>query len=289
MNILEHTFASGIVSINYAEGPANGPPLVLLHGGSARWQSFQNIIPALAASWHLVAPDLRGHGRSGWVPNRYRLQDYVDDVIALLVGQVGEPAALFGHSLGGMVALMVAAQRPDLVRAIAIGDSPLTAESWGAVLDNSRDKLVAWSRLAGGQFPLVELVETLKNSPVEMPGKSELVPMRDVYGEDSSVFTWLATNLSHNDPDMLTALLNDFDNVVTGYNMDDIMPAIFCPVLLLQADPAYGGLMTNIEVDRARPLLDQLQHVQLSGVSHALHHEHEAPILAALVEFFEST
>ena len=67
----ETAFDTGKVRINYAEGPSSGPPLVLLHGGSAWWQDFTPIIPDLASHWHLFAPDLRGHGKSGRVAWSY--------------------------------------------------------------------------------------------------------------------------------------------------------------------------------------------------------------------------
>jgi len=115
--VAEHTFHTGTVDLNYAEGEASGPPIVLLHGGSLRWQSVMPLIPDLAARWHVYAPDLRGHGRSGRVPGRYRLQDYASDVALFLEQVVTAPAILFGHSLGGHVAILVAALHPELVRA----------------------------------------------------------------------------------------------------------------------------------------------------------------------------
>ena len=107
----EQTFDAGEVTINYAEGPASGPPLVLLHGGGDRWQDFLPIMPSLVMRWHLFALDLRGHGRSGRVPGKYRPEHHVTDVVAFLEGRFTERVVLFGHSLGGGVALLVAAAR----------------------------------------------------------------------------------------------------------------------------------------------------------------------------------
>ena len=84
MEIKENTFDTGILTINYAEIASASTPLVLLHGGSGRWQSFDNILADLAAICHVYAPDLRGHGRSTWVTGTYRLQDYANDTIAFL-------------------------------------------------------------------------------------------------------------------------------------------------------------------------------------------------------------
>ena len=106
--IKEHSFDTGVVAINYAEGPASGPPLMLLHGGSARWQSFESIMPDLAAEWHLYAPDFRGHGKSGRVAGGYRLQDYADDTIAFLRQQLSEAAVILGPGPIGLLTLLSA-------------------------------------------------------------------------------------------------------------------------------------------------------------------------------------
>jgi pimeloyl-ACP methyl ester carboxylesterase len=122
---VERAFSTGLVEINYAEGPPAGPPLVLLHGLAARWQLFTPLMPALSERWHLYAPDFRGHGKSGRVPGHYRVGDFVEDTRAFIQAQLTGPAVIYGHSLGGGVAASVAAELPDLVRALVIGDTAL--------------------------------------------------------------------------------------------------------------------------------------------------------------------
>jgi pimeloyl-ACP methyl ester carboxylesterase len=215
------------------------------------------------------------------------LQDYADDIIAFLKVRLTEPAPLFGHSLGGMVALLVAAQYPQGVRAVAVGDAPLSSKTWRTVLQQGRERLAAWRDLAGGQKPMAELIEILKETPVEVPGQSQPVLLREVMGEDSPVFAWLATNLYQNDPDMLTALLDRFEATAAGYELSTVLPAITCPVLLLQADPTRGGVMTDLEVAQALPLLAQPSHVRLEGLSHVFHNERKEPVVRALQAFFQ--
>ena len=129
----EGTFNADGVTINFVEGPSFGPPLVLLHGGGDRWQHFLPIIPSLVMRWHIYALDLRGHGKSGRVPGQYRPEHYVADVMAFLESQLAERAILFGHSLGGWIALMVAAEMVDRVRALILGDPPLSMERFLAI------------------------------------------------------------------------------------------------------------------------------------------------------------
>lgn len=108
ITIKEQTFNTSKVSLNYVEVSTTGAPLVLLHGGSSQWRNFEILLPDLTASWYLYALDFRGHGNSERAES-YRLQDFVDDVIAFLCEVIGEPVAFVGHSLGGWLGLLLQA------------------------------------------------------------------------------------------------------------------------------------------------------------------------------------
>jgi len=93
--------------------------LFLLHGWMDVAASFQFLVDALAGDWYVVAPDLRGYGRSAWQPQGYWYHDYIADLEALL--QAFAPGAavdLVGHSLGGNVVLHYAGVRPARVRRV---------------------------------------------------------------------------------------------------------------------------------------------------------------------------
>ena len=122
--LIERTFNAGPVQINYACSSESGPPLVLLHGITNRWEVFLNIMPYRTQRWRVFALDLRGHGKSGRVKGGYRGEELSADVIRFLEQEVGEPAVLYGHSLGGFVTTFIASQRAELVRAIALADTP---------------------------------------------------------------------------------------------------------------------------------------------------------------------
>jgi pimeloyl-ACP methyl ester carboxylesterase len=281
----EAEFDTGEVTLNYAEGPNAGPPLVLLHGGSARWQYFDSIIPELAARWHLFAPDLRGHGKSGRAAGRYAIRDYAEDISAFLL-KVSGPASLFGHSLGGMVALMTADQCPDYVNAVVVGDSPLDAASWKARTDErQREQIRSWQALAGGSHSIKEIIAGLKDAPVVVPGQSQRLRMRDVYADDDGVYAHLAHRLYHNDPDMIGTLLDDIDNFVAGYDLAAFGPSIECPILLLQADAKLGSATTDEEVARALACLPRARHKLFPGLSHLLFVEDKMVVLQAIEEF----
>jgi pimeloyl-ACP methyl ester carboxylesterase len=120
------TNVADVNGIRLAYGTAGdhaAPPVVLLHGRGFDHTDWEAVAGHLAGSWRVLAPDLRGHGRSEW-PASYRLDAMRDDVIALLEGLGTPPAVLIGHSMGGMVACLIAQKRPGLVRRLILEDVP---------------------------------------------------------------------------------------------------------------------------------------------------------------------
>ena len=124
-NVVERRFYGSQVELNFAEAGKAGTPLVLLHGAASRWQPFQPIFPLLAEKYHLYAIDLRGHGGSGHTPGAYRLGDYAADIRDFIEKEAGAPALVYGHSLGGLVGIGLAAGHPQDVLALVLGDPPL--------------------------------------------------------------------------------------------------------------------------------------------------------------------
>ncbi len=103
-------------------GPADGPPLVLVHGGGDFARSFDGFAPLLAAAgWRVVAWDQRGHGDSARA-ELYGWSAELRDLVGVLQALPSGPHPLIGHSKGGVLALDVAAARPDLVRAVVAID-----------------------------------------------------------------------------------------------------------------------------------------------------------------------
>jgi pimeloyl-ACP methyl ester carboxylesterase len=116
--------------------------LFLLHGWMDVAASFQFLVDAFAHEWHVIAPDLRGFGRSDWHPHGYWFADYVADLEALLARFAADEAVtLVGHSLGANVAMHYAGVRPDRVAAlVALDGFGIPAER----ADEAPRKLEAW-------------------------------------------------------------------------------------------------------------------------------------------------
>ena len=283
----EKSFVSDPLKINYAEGPASGGAMLLLHGGSASWKSCLPIMPELAKRWHIYAPDLRGHGKSSHMPGHYALTDYVSDAVLFLEQVVGEPAVLFGHSLGGQVAFLVAAYHPVLVRALIIGDSPLDKASLKVQLQHTFPRLKHWRNLAGKELPLEELIEGVKNTPVEAVGEGEPVAARTLFGEDNPWYREMALNLQQIDPTMLDQVI-EFDRMHAVLDYQNLLPLVKCPILLIQGNPTLGGMLTDGVLEQVRTLVPQISIARLDEVGHNLYTGQDEPVLKPINTFLEN-
>ena len=115
----QHFFESQRLRLSYWDwGNPTAPPMVLVHGGRDHSRAWDRIAAAFCDAYHVVTPDLRGHGDSDWaVGSQYGVTDLVPDLLRLLE-IVGTPAVVMAHSYGGQVATMTAATYPDMVSAL---------------------------------------------------------------------------------------------------------------------------------------------------------------------------
>jgi 2-(acetamidomethylene)succinate hydrolase len=127
------TAAAGLYAIELGEGP----PLLFLHGVTANAYVWQPVLELLAGSYHCVAIDQRGHGRSGRPPDgRFDAAAYAGDAadVAALIG--GGRAVIVGHSLGARNAIVAGAMRPGAVAGVvAIEFTPFIEQAAFDALD----------------------------------------------------------------------------------------------------------------------------------------------------------
>jgi pimeloyl-ACP methyl ester carboxylesterase len=102
-----------------------GDPMVLVHGSWVDHRTWNVVLPKLAGSFSVVAYDRRGHGRSARVPGPYRIADDVADLVGVLEKLDHYPAHVVGLSLGGTIALRLAAERADLFRSVVVHEPPI--------------------------------------------------------------------------------------------------------------------------------------------------------------------
>lgn len=133
----------------------SGPPVVLLHGFPENSHSWRHQIPALAgAGYRVMAPDLRGYGRSDR-PGRvddYAIAALAGDIWGLIEAADAGPVHLVGHDWGGSLAWVTAMRRPELLASLTILNSPHPAASAQARLTMPDQMAKSWYMLLF-QFP----------------------------------------------------------------------------------------------------------------------------------------
>ncbi|MDA1256549.1 MAG: alpha/beta hydrolase [Chloroflexi bacterium] len=256
----------------YDEGPDNGPPVVFIHSLGTRRQDWNAVLPGFASERQVFAPDLRGHGDSGRVPGGYRFTEYAKDIVPWLQEIVQEPAALVGHSLGGVVATVIAANYPDLVTSVVAADPPLftkrrTDDSEGD-LTRYRDRFKRARDLAASGMTEDELFDTLQERSPDRPGY---------------ISRALARNLVDLDPDVFTLALSGGEQI--DFEPDDLIGRLTRPMLIIQADPANGSAVTDDDALWATGKNQLVSRLLIEGSAHEIHHSHRDEFVRATRDF----
>lgn len=119
-----HQYTSGGLELFARYYPGDGPTLLLMHGLTRNSADFEPLAEHLAGHYRLIVPDQRGRGLSANDPNpaNYRPDVYAADMFALL-GSLGiGHATLIGTSMGGLIAMIMAAVQPERVSGIVLND-----------------------------------------------------------------------------------------------------------------------------------------------------------------------
>jgi pimeloyl-ACP methyl ester carboxylesterase len=276
----ERSFRTGALTLNYAEGPEAGPPLLLLHGITQRWQEFLPLIPLLSQTHHVYALDFRGHGKSGRMKGAYRGEDYSHDVLEFLDAVVGGPAVIFGHSLGGMVSLYLAAKYGNRVIAQVIGDSLVFSNDLNGTVMPSMLRQVQEITSSGLSFE--QLRRAIPEMCLESPAFGRVL-MKSLPGVDDAYVAAWARSLSHLDPDVVLMTLDG--RAHEGWNPEELVTRIKCPTLLMQADSKVGGLMRDRDVELFQEKCADVQVARMNGIGHSLHMYQVEAVARALTNF----
>ena len=112
-------------TIHYAEGPDNGPALLLIHGQTGCWEDYCPVLPQLGRHWHVFAVDCFGHGQSSRCPDHYGLRAHGEALIWFIQSVIGQPTVVSGHSSGALLAAYAAAYGGPLVHGAVLEDPPV--------------------------------------------------------------------------------------------------------------------------------------------------------------------
>jgi pimeloyl-ACP methyl ester carboxylesterase len=133
--------------VRRAPGSTPAPAVVWVHGLGESGLSFERVVPRPELEpWPHLIPDLPGYGRSSWPAEPLSLEGHADHLAAWLAARGDGPVQVLGHSMGGVIGLLLAERHPELVRALVCVDgniSPGDCTFSGRVAGQDREGFVA--------------------------------------------------------------------------------------------------------------------------------------------------
>lgn len=291
--------------MNYAEGPDNGPALLLIHGQAADWKNYAKVLPELAKHYRVFAVDCYGHGRSARVPEKYSNAVMGADLGRFIEEVIGEPVVVSGHSSGGLLAAWLAANEPGLVQGVVLEDPPLfttllprAEKTWNYVdlatsahnfLESGEVDFVAYTAEHGKFFTLFqELQPLMTRNVLEQRAKNPDEPVKIFYMPP--VMNEFLRGFNTYDPRFGQAFYDgSWDE---GFDHAGTLSRISVPAVLIHTNWQYdedGILMAAMDgqdAERARSLIPDAEFYKVDS-GHGFHFEKPAEFIEILTEFKE--
>jgi len=279
------SYISQRLRLHYVDwGNASAPPLILVHGGRDHCRNWDWVARALRRDWHIIAPDLRGHGDSAYSPSGdYSMSAFVYDLAQLIHGQKLAPVRIVAHSLGGNIALRYAGLYPEAVsRLVAIeGMGPSPAMRARRVEIPVAERLRQWidqERAMAGRLPrrYASIDEALLRMQAEnahlTPEQARYLTVHGVSQNEDGTYSW------------------KFDNYVRGFSPVDLTldeqqslwSRIACPTLLVNGKESWAS---NPEEDGRIRHFANARVVSFERAGHWVHHDRLDAFLDTLNDF----
>lgn len=270
--------------LNDAMSSHDAPALVMLHGVTRGWQTFLPLWSSLAQRWQLSAIDFRGHGSSDNVNGGYRVCDYAEDVIAFIDSQFDRPVVLYGHSLGAMVAADVARTLGDRIAAVVLEDPPLHTMGERIAKTPFLSFFQTVQALAGDSRGAAVIARELGNAMIHDPVQATRTRLGEL--RDAASLRFMAGCLKRLDPAVLEPIVQG--QWLEGFAVQSVFSRVQCPCLLIQADPAAGGMLTDDDASSLESWLTDPVRVKFPGSGHLVHWNKTAELLNCVHGFLES-
>jgi pimeloyl-ACP methyl ester carboxylesterase len=253
-------------------GNLGAPPLLLLHGGRDHCRNWDWVAEALRHDWHIIAPDLRGHGDSQWSPDgSYTMAGYIYDLAQLVHQQALAPVTVIAHSLGGHIALRYAGLYPENVRKLVaiegLGPSPKTMkeQSNKTIVDRMRSWIDQQRGLAG-RVPrrYASIEDAFKRMQEEnkqlSPERARHLTQHGVNQNEDGTYSWKFDNYVRVWP--------PYD--MTPLEVEQLWARISCPTMLVYGKESWAS---NPQEDGRVRHFRTAQVVSVDHAGHWVHHD----------------
>jgi pimeloyl-ACP methyl ester carboxylesterase len=266
-------FFSQRLRLHYVDwGNAGAPPLVLVHGGRDHCRNWDWVAARLREDWHVIAPDLRGHGDSEWSKTgTYGMAGYVYDLAQLIHQQRLAPVTIIAHSLGGNIALRYAGLYPEnvakLIAIEGLGPSPrmLAQRNARGFPERMRD-WIEEQRGLSGRLPrrYASVEDAFRRMQEEnkhlTPEQARHLTLHGVNQNEDGTYSWKFDNYVRSWP--------PYD--MTAKNLEELWGRIACPTLLVYGKESWAS---NPEKDGRAAHFRSARIVAVERAGHWVHHD----------------
>jgi len=266
-------FISQRLRMHYVDwGNPGAPPLLLVHGGRDHCRNWDWVAQALRRDWHVICPDLRGHGDSQWSPDgNYSMSAYIYDLAQLIHQQNLAPVTIVSHSLGGNICLRYTGIYPDKVRKLVaiegLGPSPkMLAER---VTKSMTERMTAWideQRRLSGRLP--RRYPTIEDAFARMQAENKHLSaeqarhltQQGVNQNEDGTYSWKFDNYVRMNP--------PYD--MTYDAIESLWARIVCPTLLVYGKESWAS---NPQQDGRLAHFKTAKVVEFENAGHWVHHD----------------
>lgn len=280
-----HSYISQRLRLHYADwGNPDAPPLLLVHGGRDHCRNWDWVAQELRSDWHVICPDLRGHGDSQWSPDgNYPMDAFVYD-LAQLVHQLDlAPVTIIAHSLGGNISTRYTGLFPENVAKLVciegLGPSPAVRAEREAA--GTRQRFRKWIEdKRGAAQRQVRRYPTIEAAYARM--KEENKHLTDEQARHLTVH-----GVSRNEDGSWSWKFDNYLNVWPVFDLPfeqiaEIWSAITCPTLLLYGADSWAS---NPEKDGRIAHFRNARVVEFENAGHWLHHDQFDRFMRTVREF----
>ncbi len=278
-------FFSQRLRLHYVDwGNPGAPPLLLVHGGQDHCRNWDWVAERLRHNYHIIAPDLRGHGDSQWSPDgNYSFGAYVYDLAQLIHQQQLAPVTIIAHSLGGNIALRYTGIYPDAVKAIVaiegLGMSPrFMAEIAKQTIAERMQRWIGEQRALSGRLPrryasIEEAFKRMQEANKHLsPAQARHLTQHGVNQNEDGTYSWKFDNYTRTWP--------AYD--MTEREVEFLWSSVACPALLVYGKESDAS---NPEVDGRARHFTNAKVATFDRAGHWVHHDQLELFLAAVRSF----